>query len=154
MKCFYAVALLAFVGMCCADSNNSTQSVTCDPNLWGDDCQNVCGYCSPSGQTADRNCNVRTGECAISCADGYTGMPLCTEPKCDNGCGPGICVAPNYCAACGDINYVSPDCHDIRPGGLIGSLIALIVISCSITVCSVGSKWYNKKQAQRSNLSL
>ena len=30
---------------------------------------------------------------------------------CPNGCGPGICTAPNYCAACGDINYVSPDCH-------------------------------------------
>jgi len=151
MKVISVIALLAFVGLCYANGNNET--VTCDANMWGADCTNICGHCNPTGQTSDRLCGVNDGKCANNCEDGWEGN-MCTEPVCPGGCGPGICVSPNYCAACGDINYVSPDCHDIRPGGLIGSLIALIVISCSITFCNIGSKWYNKKQAKRSNLSL
>lgn len=153
MNIIYTATLLALVGLCYAESNNT--ALTCDPNMWGEDCKNVCGSCDLVGQTFDseRQCNVNTGACANGCSSGWEGN-LCTDPVCPNGCGPGICVAPNYCAACGDINYVSPDCHDIRPGGLVGSLIALIVISCSITMCSLGSKWYHKKQSKRSNLSL
>jgi len=154
MKVISVIALLAFVGLCHADANDTT--ITCAPDMWGADCTNVCGHCNPVGESTDRKCNVNTGACASGCASGWVldEPELCTEPECPKGCGPGICVAPGYCAACGDINYVSPDCHDIRPGGLVGSLVALIVISCSIAFCNFGSKWYNKKQAKRSSLSL
>ena len=30
---------------------------------------------------------------------------------CDNGCGPGVCLAPNFCGNCNSINHVSPTCE-------------------------------------------
>lgn len=150
MNYLHAFAFIAILGFAMGESNTTT----CGNNMWGDDCSQVCGYCDLMGQTKEgRACNVNTGECASGCADGYKGN-LCTEPDCPNGCGPGICVAPNYCAACGDINYVSPDCHDIRPGGLVGSLIALIVISISIALCSFGHNMYKSKQSKHAQVSL
>jgi len=149
MKYLHVIAFIAVLGFAMGQTNTTT----CGSNMWGPDCKSVCGYCNPMGQDAGRECNVDTGACDNGCADGWGGNG-CTEPQCPNGCGPGICVAPNYCAACGDINYVSPDCHDIRPGGLLGSLIALIVISISITFCGVGSNMYKAKKSKHAAVSL
>jgi hypothetical protein len=65
---------------------------------------------------------------------------------CKQDCGPGICVAPDICGACGDINLVSPNCEDIRLKGLLGSLLALGVVSISITLCGIGSVYYKRSR--------
>ena len=31
---------------------------TCAPNMWGDDCSKVCGYCEPTGITSGKEINI------------------------------------------------------------------------------------------------
>jgi len=111
----------------------------CEEGTWGTGCLNACGKCDAGA------CNNETGICPGGCMKGYEG-PRCDKPQCDQDCGPGICVAPGVCGACGDINYVGPNCEDIRLKGLLGSLIALAVISVSITLCGIGSVYYKRSR--------
>jgi len=112
----------------------------CQPGTWGPDCLNACGKCDDNGV-----CNNVTGVCPAGCMKGYEG-DNCDKPQCTQDCTPGICVAPGVCGACGDINYVGPNCEDIRLKGLLGSLIALAVISVSITLCGIGSVYYKRSR--------
>lgn len=116
---------------------------TCKAGTWGTDCLNACGKCNTDDGI---NCNG-TGSCPNGCIAGYEG-DRCDIPICNHvtSCSPGICVAPDVCGACGDINYVGPKCEDIRLKGLLGSLIALAVISVSITLCGIGSVYYKRSR--------
>jgi len=145
MKLVLIVCVVTFYATLAAaqDSSNNTR---CANGSWGTDCLNACGKCDyAEGATA--TCNVDTGACGneVGCLQGYEG-DNCDKAMCKQDCGPGICVAPNVCGACGDINLVSPDCEDIRLKGLLGSLIALAVISVSITLCGIGSVYYKRSR--------
>jgi len=119
-------------------SASQTTNTTCPDGRWGSACANVCGNCANGKCLTDGNCDG-------GCMKGWKGEQ-CAEAICDQNCGPGICVAPNVCGACGDINLVGPNCEDIRIKGLLGSLIALGVISISITLCGIGSVYYKRSR--------
>merc|ERR1712055_628769 len=143
MKFFLVASLLVLlIALSSVDAKKKKEKDKhCDAGRWGADCGNVCGHCA-----ADK-CAKATGFCD-ECDEGWEGEG-CMSPVCGD-CGPGICVSPGNCGACGDINLVGPNCEDIRLKGLLGSLIALGVISVSITLCGVGSVYYKKSQsAQR-----
>merc|ERR1712183_257676 len=124
--------------------NKKHKEESCPAGRWGDDCGHVCGHCA-----ADK-CDKASGECD-ECDEGWSG-DTCMVAECPQSCGPGICVAPGICGACGDINLVGPNCEDIRLKGLLGSAIALAVISVSITLCGVGSVYYKKSQTTQAVL--
>uniref|UniRef100_H2YV65 EGF-like domain-containing protein n=1 Tax=Ciona savignyi TaxID=51511 RepID=H2YV65_CIOSA len=138
---YVGLALLLSIGVVAAQN--------CTSGYWGADCMNVCGSCyvQPTmGDLADEfACDPVTGKCAKGCNEGYTGNN-CDKAVCKQNCGPGMCVAPNYCANCGDISLVSPNCEDIRLRGLLGSLIAFIVIGISVGLCGAGSVWYKRRK--------
>jgi len=141
MKLILITCVVTFCAVLAAAQDNNS---TCASGSWGLDCMNACGKCDyAEGATCDAN----TGACGneVGCLKGYTG-DNCDKALCDQDCGPGICVAPNVCGACGDINLVSPNCEDIRLKGLLGSLIALAVISVSITLCGIGSVYYKRSR--------
>jgi len=129
-----------------ASAQNSSDNTVCAAGSWGPNCLNACGKCSYSEGSA-QTCDAATGACGANngCLEGYEGNN-CDKAVCKQDCGPGICVAPDVCGACGDINLVSPNCEDIRLRGLLGSLIALAVISVSITLCGIGSVYYKRSR--------
>jgi hypothetical protein len=145
MKVLITLSILViFVTLSASQNNNVTSApatpaaVECAAGRWGPSCANVCGNCADGGCKADGNCDG-------GCKKGWKGEQ-CAEAECSQDCGPGICVAPNTCGACGDINLVGPNCEDIRLRGLLGSLIALGVISISITLCGIGSVYYKRSR--------
>jgi len=118
-----------------------TSAQNCTSGSWGGaTCLNACGKCAN-----DDVCDAVTGNCPGGCEYGYQGVK-CDQAVCKQDCGPGICVAPDICGACGDINLVSPNCEDIRLKGLLGSLLALGVVSISITLCGIGSVYYKRSR--------
>lgn len=121
----------------------------CDQKgFYGENCENVCGYCVDE-MGVPVNCSVYDGTCPNTCEKGYEGRK-CDEPTCDPPCqNGGECIAPNMCFCGNDINLVKPSCEDIRIRGLMGSLIAIGVLSISILSCGYGSKAYKRSKKNR-----
>lgn len=142
--------LLLFVGLCGFPLIQS-EDAACGSGYWGDGCINYCGYCAVITSDGvqpepynNRQCDPSTGNCDSGCQAGYTG-DRCDEPICTH-CTDGACVAPELCQLCKDISHVSPNCVNIKFRGLMGSLMAFIVLISSITACGVGAVFYNKKK--------
>lgn len=125
---------------------------------WGEDCNNVCGYCK--GNAA---CDKATGKCpAAACQDDWLGEK-CDEPKCfgsKTGCSlGGKCVAPNYCV-CGALGAqivgkevtregtTGIDCISLRMDGIKGAGIAMIVMFVSIGICGGIERMRNKNKSK------
>jgi len=146
-KSSLAVALL-FCGI--------AATFACDGAMWGPNCTNVCGFCKDSF-ARDVECNDDSGLCPInddgtfSCKFGWRGEK-CDHPDCSeyNDCNTGECIAPGTCFCGEDINLVTPNCEDIRLRGLIGSAIAVGVISIMILFCDFGSRWYKRNHKSKS----
>nr|XP_002128961.1 multiple epidermal growth factor-like domains protein 10 [Ciona intestinalis] len=135
MNSFIGITLVLFIGV--------VASQNCTDDHWGEDCMNACGNCYVLDSNQPK-CDPITGKCANGCTGGYTGVN-CEKANCVQDCGPGLCVAENYCANCGDISLVSPNCEDIRLRGLLGSLMAFGVIAVSVTLCGFGSIWWKRR---------
>lgn len=143
---------LAVIGLLCCVFVTTVDASWCGKKgHWGNDgkCANLCGYCEELNSNKAVACDNKTGECPAGgkCKSGYTGskcdQAIC-EPKCENG---GKCIAPNMCFCGPDINLVTPYCRDIRQRGLIGSVIAILTVTLSIILCSIGSTVYKRNKA-------
>lgn len=134
----------------------------CRKGYWGDDCNSAC---SAGCMGKDNECNKATGACNVASAckkdwENKGGEKNCATPICfgANGCDAGgICIAPNYCI-CGAAGAqtvgihgdysagakemaTGTNCVNLRWNGMKGALIALVVLSLSITFCGlVGGK--------------
>jgi hypothetical protein len=88
LKCFGISALNSGV---CGDHGICVDTDTCDCQIGygGDECAPICGgHCV--------NCDAP--ETCSACADGWTGMPACTEAVCTTTCGDNAtCTGPDVC---------------------------------------------------------
>lgn len=116
------------------DSSNSIDKITGGNACASTPCGNG-GKCINVGESY--KCN---------CTKGWKAEENCYVPICNKICTPGICVRPDVCGACGDINLVEPDCKDLRVDGLLGSLFALLTITISIGLCNIASQQYKSKR--------
>jgi len=131
---------------------------------WGEDCNNVCGYCKDN-----KACNKSDGNCpSTSCEEGWEslkGETKCNKPICFGleGCSFGKCVAPNYCV-CGAegaqivgkeveriVNgkkHTGIDCVSLRMDGIKGAGIAMLVMFVSIGICGGIERMRNKNKSK------
>lgn len=131
---------------------------SCRPGYYGENCNQGC---SPGCQ--NDLCDSATGECKESeCNPGWRG-DRCAEPICfgESGCAEGgKCVAPDYCV-CGEAGAQTvgiyrdfdgikgTNCVNLRTDGLIGCVIAFIVLGVSISFCGlVAEKRIRSKKSQ------
>lgn len=124
------------------------QESDCRDGYYGENCNTAC---SPGCK--DSKCDS-TGKCidTESCNDGWKNKADgdCAEPICFiDGCAEGgECVAPNYCV-CGNSGAQTvglkrifggiegTNCVNLRKDGLIGCVIAFIVLGVSISFCGL-----------------
>jgi len=116
--------------------------------FYGTNCSQVCGFCLDSNGN-DVECDSTTGECPDEfCREGWEGV-RCKTAICELACpSDHPCIAPNVCDCGEDINLIQPNCENIRIRGLLGSGIAVLVLSFSVLFCSYGSKAYRKRHPE------
>jgi len=129
------------------------ESPPCKEGMWGEKCEDVCGYCLDEKGNAT-SCDNTVGTCPLlrngkqSCVEGWIGFK-CNEPTCDSDCHGFKCIAPNTCFCEDDVNKVAPTCEDLRVRGMYGSITALLTITFSIILCGIGSNHWEKKRQKR-----
>lgn len=141
----------------------------CSDGYWSANGQKPCNYaCSPGCKTG---CNTEGGNCnEAGCNEGWKSAdkannkcesPICNfarndAPGCANG---GKCIAPNTCI-CGQsgaqivaksVNdaegkFEGTDCVSLRKDGIIGSFIALCVMTVSVSFCAITERHLTKKK--------
>jgi len=140
----------------------ATVSAECRAGYYGDDCNQGC---SPGCKTdsCDSEGVCKEPGCILGWEDQESGDGRCGKPICfgDNGCAEGgKCVAPNYCV-CGEAGAQTvgiyrdfdgiegTNCVNLRTDGLIGCVIAFIVLGVSISFCGlVAEKRIRSKKTQ------
>jgi hypothetical protein len=158
------VLLVSLAALATVSAQDTTQ---CRDGYYGENCNEACSPGCPN-ETCQSN-----GECVFTetdkkCKDNwesYNGDNKCAAPKCFgsvDGCAEGgKCVAPNYCV-CGESGAQTvglyrnfdgiegTNCVNLRKDGLIGCVIAFIVLGVSISFCGLVAekriKSKNKKQ--------
>lgn len=145
--------LCAVISVCFLAASAQETNLNCTKGYWGEGCANYCGYCAGMESTGiyDRECDPVSGQCADGCLGGWSGLN-CDIPFCKDGCNGGECVYPNTCANCGDISKVSPGCTNIKLRGLLGSLIAIIVLTLSLAICGVGTVLHERSKGSSAPL--
>jgi len=140
---FTVISTLALLAVLCYLP--SGEAVCGIRGFYGTNCSNVCGFCLDSNGY-DVECNSDTGECPDEfCRKGWEGVK-CKIPICEKTCpSDHPCIAPNVCDCGADINLIQPNCENIRIRGLLGSGIAILVLTSSVFFCTYGSKAYRKK---------
>merc|ERR1712080_35643 len=128
-------------------------TTACTTGRWGSQCNNICGACSDNS-----GCNVDTGACPTKlCETGWSGdncdVAFCDKSGCeDRG---GHCIAPNVCSCpintpntVVSVNEVDGkrivSCDNLKISGSKGALVALIILTASITSCGAIERYVNK----------
>jgi len=144
---------------------------SCGNGYWSETGEKPCNFaCSPG---CAEGCNIKGGACtgiSIQCADGWVSSndngkcdsPICNFERngvegCANG---GKCIAPDTCI-CGQsgaqivaktvykadgVTADGTDCVSLRRDGIIGSFIALCVMTVSVSFCAITERHLTKKK--------